>query len=409
MITRHVNIEIHELLKIMPVVLLRGARQSGKTTWARRYAKERGATFYTFDDPLTLSSARGDPMGWVSALPERVVIDEVQRAMEIMLPIKKVVDEKREIGRFFLTGSANPLLLPKMGDSLAGRMGIVDMYPFSQGEILEQKETFIEGVFAPTFTPSINGSLSLDQLAWLLVKGGFPSVQSFDREKDINRWIGAYIQTMLDRDVRDLSKIEGLREFPRLLRLLAARTSSLLNHAELSRALGCSHMTIHRYLDLLGVLFFINRLPGWYSNRGKRMTKSPKIHFCDTAFLAYLLDINAEKLVKDPMVMGTFLETFVFTELIKLQSWSSLNTHLYHFRDGSYEVDFILEKSDGQIVGIEVKRSQTLQKSDLRGLKHLKGIAKETFHRGIILHLGKQAQQIEEGIWALPLESLWQG
>ncbi len=408
MLHRFIEEELESYLDIMPVVLMTGARQTGKTTLMELLCKERGYTFYTFDDDLVLSSATRDPSGWLASIPKPVIIDEVQRVPEIFLPIKRDVDQNRAPGRYLLTGSANPLLLPRLGDSLAGRMGIIPLYPFSQGEIREQKGQFIETIFAEDLLPRSFVPLQIQTLYDIILRGGFPIAQTLANLSDVNRWVRAYLQTMMERDVRDISNIEGLRELPRLFHLLATRTANLLNMADLSRSLGISQPTLKRYIRLLETLYFVYLLPAWYSNLGKRIIKSPKLHVCDTAILSQLLDINKERLANTPSLAGQLLESFVFTELQKLRSWAKTSFELFHFRDGVYEVDFVLEKPDGSITGIEVKSGATIRSDDFKGLKHLKKLAGKKFHRGIVLHLGHQMQQLEPNLWAMPIQSFWE-
>ncbi|MBS0648458.1 MAG: ATP-binding protein [Verrucomicrobia bacterium] len=407
MLKRHIMKELNAHLNLMPVVLLKGARQAGKTTLVEEFAKERGYSYVTFDDEIPLASALRDPAGWIMSLPKPIIIDEVQRVPEIFLPIKREVDQNRTPGRYLLTGSANPLLSPRLGDSLAGRMGILNLFPFSQGEIQQKNETFLSKIFADSFTNENVDPFSPSALYQTILRGGFPSVQNLSDPKDIKRWVRSYLQTMMERDVRDLSNIEGLRDFPRLLQLLATRSAKLLNVADVARNMGMVTMTLSRYLGLLEALFMIYLLPGWYTNLGKRLIKSPKLHLCDTAIMAQLMDINEARLQGDPSLTGYFLETFVFTELLKQKSWSSIPFELYHFRDGDDEVDFILERPDRTIVGIEVKNARSLNKDDLKGLQHLQKIGKEHFKRGIILHPSDKIEFLGNDLWAVPLQLLW--
>jgi len=404
---RHIQEEVKAYLRIMPVVLITGARQTGKTTLVETIVRDDGFSYFTLDDELALSSARRDPSGWLASLPKPVVIDEVQRVPEIFLPIKLEVDQNRQPGQFLLTGSANPLLLPKLGDSLAGRMGVVPMLPFSQGELRHIKEQFLPRIFGETLLLEPGGPLSREALYQMLLRGGFPVVQSLPDMHDVHRWVHSYLQTMMQRDIRDISNIEGLLDFPRLFRLLATRSGALLNTSDLSRSLGMVSMTLNRYLKLLETLFFIYLLPAWYSNLGKRLVKSPKLHLCDTALLAQLLEVDKKRLQENPSLTGQFLESFVFAELLKQKSWAPFRLELYHFRDGDYEVDFVLERTDGTLVGIEIKSAQMLQEEDLRGLKHLKNLSKGKFLRGLVLHQGTQVQPLGDELWAVPLQALW--
>ncbi len=407
MYKRHILNELEQYLKIFPAVLLTGARQTGKTTLVDELAKNKGYYFVTLDDDLTLSNALRDPSGWIMALPKPVIIDEVQRAPEIFLAIKLDIDNNRVPGRYLLTGSSNPLLSPDLADSLAGRMGILNLYPLSQGELLRKEETFISRVFADTFKIEKVEPLILQNLYQMIIRGGFPLVQSLQEMQDVKRWFKSYLQTMLERDVTDIANIEGLREFPRLLRLLALRSSMVINVADLSRLLGMVSMTLNRYIGILEAIFFVNFLPAWYTNLGKRVKKSPKLHLCDTAMMAQLIDIDEVRLQNDQSLAGYFLETFIFSELRKQKSWSSIPCELFHFRDGDNKVDLVLEKPNGSIVGIEVTFSRSLNSDDSKGLRHLQKIAKKNFKRGIILHPGAQIEFLGDDVWAVPIQTLW--
>ncbi|MBI3211450.1 MAG: ATP-binding protein [Simkania negevensis] len=409
MLKRHITQELVAYLKIMPVVLVTGARQTGKTTLLEFIAGEWGFAFVSLDDELSLTNAKRDPSGWLASLSKPLIIDEVQRVPEIFLSIKRDVDQNRHPGRYLLSGSANPLLLPRLGDSLTGRMGIVNMLPFSQGELKGKRETFIEHIFGSELSFENFEPLILDELHTIFLRGGFPSVQSLKEKRDVNRWISSYLQTMMERDVRDIANIEGLREFPRLFKLLATRSGKLLNISEFARSLGMVSMSLHRYIRLLEALYFIYLLPAYFTNEGKRLIKSPKAHLCDTAMMAQLREVDEKQLKNDPSLSGEFLESFVFSELLKQKSWSNIPFEIYHFRDGDYEVDFVLERQDGSIIGIEVKSARLITSQDLRGLSHLKSLSKNRFKRGIVLHLGSQMETFSENLYGLPIQALWSG
>ncbi|NGX28892.1 MAG: hypothetical protein K940chlam1_01080 [Candidatus Anoxychlamydiales bacterium] len=408
MLKRFIEDEIKAYLKIMPVVLITGARQTGKTTLIEELAKNSNYTFVTFDDDLALSSALRDPSGWIESMPKPLIIDEVQRVPEIFLPIKKDVDQNRKPGRYILTGSANPMLLPKLGDSLAGRMGIVNMFPFSQSELHQKQEKFIENIFEDEMPNFSFNKLNIQDFHKMLLFGGFPPVQLFQNTDDVKRWIGSYLKTIMQRDVRNIANIATVHEFPRLFKLLATRSSMLLNKSEISRSLGLVNMTLKRYLHILETLFFIYLLPAWFINHGKRIIKSPKLHICDTAILGQLLEVDENRFFKDPSLLGHFLESFVFSELVKQKSWSKCKIELFHFRDRDHEVDFVLEKADGTIIGIEIKSTKTIKTDDLKGLRYLKTISKNKFKRGIILHFADHMQRIEKDIYSMPVQALWE-
>lgn len=408
MLKRNIQEELDAYLRLMPVVLVTGARQTGKSTLIEAIARDRNIPIVTFDDQFSLSNALRDPSGWLESLPKPIIIDEVQRVPEIFLAIKKDVDKNRIPGRYLLTGSANPLLLPRLGDSLAGRMGIVNMFPFSQGELRGIKEEFIHRIFADELSPCQFKPFSLDELCEMILRGGFPAVHQVPDLANVNRWVRSYLQTIMERDVRDISDIQGLRDFPRLFQLLATRSAGLLNISDLSRSLGMVNMTLSRYLRLLETLYFIHLVPSWYSNLGKRIVKTPKLHVCDSTILSQLLGVDKKRLQEDGSLFGQFLESFVFSELLKQRSWAPFPFDIYHFRDGDHEVDFVLEKPDKTIVGIEIKSSRKIDADDLRGLKHLQKIAGKHFKRGIILHQGDRIESLGENLWAFPIQSLWE-
>jgi uncharacterized protein len=391
-----------------PVVVLTGARQTGKTTLVQALARENGYAYTTFDDLSILRAAQEDPIGFLRRQPKPLILDEVQRVPELFLPLKQIVDEEQVVGQFLLTGSANPLLLPKLGDSLAGRMGILQMFPFSQGELLGKKEEFISWIFSPIFEARLFSKLNFEEFWLQIYKGGFPRVQYLKNETEIPIWIGSYLQSMLDRDIRDLSQIDGLQYFPDLFRLLATRSASLLNGSDIARTLKFSTSSIHRYLTLLETLFFIFRGPAWFSNRGKRITKSPKIYICDTGILCYLLKIDLTQFRTDPSLFGFILETFVASELLKQASWAEEKIEQHHFREGTQEVDIVLEQRDGTIVGIEVKSSATVRSTDFNGLKRLKELSSKKFLRGIILYTGSSVIPFGDDLWAVPMTALWE-
>lgn len=391
------------------VILLNGARQVGKTTLMKEICLEKGYFYLTFDDMAILSAAKNDPKGFIAGLQKPIILDEIQRVPELFLAIKMDVDTHQDKGRYALTGSANPLLLPKLGDSLAGRMEIFDLYPLSQGELHNTTEVFIDNIFDYKFNPlSIKTKeFSKQELYKAILKGGYPEIQNYD-EEDRSNWFKSYVSTILDRDVRDISNIEGLSQFPLLLKLLASRPGTLLNVADLSRSIKSSNPTIHRYLTLLQTIFFIRYQQPWHANLGKRLVKAPKTYFVDTGLLSYLLGINLEGAMANPYLMGGVLENFVVNELIKQASWSKARVSFYHFRtsDG-VEVDIVMENAAGEIIGIEVKSSSTVTTQDFKGLSYLAEELGDKFIRGIVIYTGTTSYPHSEKICALPISALW--
>lgn len=408
MIERHLEGVVRRALRDMPVVLVNGARQTGKTTLVRAIGDGRPAMRYvTLDDAATLAAAQVDPVGFVEGLGERVVFDEVQKAPELFPALKVAVDRRRSPGRFLLTGSADVLALPSLSESLAGRMEPRVLWPLSQGEIANVEEFFIGAMFARNPPrPIVTGSDRADVVQRAL-RGGFPDV--FSRSEARRRdWFDAYITTILQRDVRDLTEIEHLSAMPRILSLLAARAGALLNTADLSRTTGVPNTTMQRYLALLEHTFLLRLLPAWSSNRSTRLIKTPKVTLVDTGLLANLAGISSVRLRREPGLAGPLLENFVAVELWKQLGCSRVRAELFHFRThGGREVDLVLEADNGRIVGIEVKAAATIDRRDFTGLEALREVAGARFHRGVVLYTGTEPLPFGQRMFAMPIASVW--
>ncbi len=408
MIRRNIEEDLYAALTDTPVVLLNGARQTGKSTLALKLAKSIPAEYVTLDDAATLSAATFDPVGFIRNLSNTTIIDEVQKAPSLFPAIKVAVDRDRRPGRFLLTGSANVLLLPKLSESLTGRMEVVTLWPFSQGELLGCQEGFVENIFLEK-VPSLDKVSSEDvDLISKILTGGYPEIVQRKTPKRRNAWFASYISTLLQRDVRDLSNIEGLTDMPRLLTLLADRVGGVLNMSELSRSSGIPNTTLKRYLTLLEATYLLQPLPAWSRNLGKRLIKSPKIYLLDSGMAAYSTGQTRERLEQDPTFLGQLLETFVVNELRKQATWSDNPVSLFHFRTTTgKEVDIVLEDRQGRVVGIEVKASGVVQKRDFAGMEALAETCGKKFVRGIVLYRGDQVLPFGNRYLALPISALW--
>ncbi|MEE9293688.1 MAG: ATP-binding protein [Phycisphaerae bacterium] len=417
MYPRHITKNLLAALRDTPVVVLHGARQTGKTTLARQLAEsDHPANYVTLDQASALATLTRDPQGFVDELEGPVILDEIQRAPEIMLAIKAAVDRDHKPGRFLLTGSAHVLHLPKLADSLAGRMEVLTLRPLSQGELGGVREGFVDAVFAAKLPPwtararakSI-AALKRD-LAARILAGGYPeAVARKDRDRR-SQWFESYLSSILMRDVKDLSNITGLAEMPRLMIAIAGRAGGLLNHSELGRDVGLNNVTVKRYLALLAATFIVQTIRPWFSNRIKRVVKSEKIYLADSGLLAHVLDASPDSFSADPKMAGMLLENFVAVELMKQASWSRTRPSIWHFRDHrGHEVDFVLESPGGRkIVGIEVKSAATLKSADSQGLRVLSEAAGDRFHRGIVLYGGQEIMPLGRNLRALPISALWQ-
>jgi hypothetical protein len=391
-----------------PVVLIHGARQTGKTTLARWAAEGvHPARFLSFDDATVLSAALSDPSGFISSLSGPVVLDEVQRALSLFPAIKLSVDRDRRPGRFLLTGSAQVLLLPALSETLAGRMEIIPLWPFSQGELEGARERFLDAAFGRDLLASHGNAVSRLDLIDRALRGGFPEAQNRSPERR-GEWFGSYLTTILQREVRDLARIEGFAEMPRLLTLAAARVGGVFNASDLSRVAAVPLSTLKRYLALFEATFLVRFLPAWSANLKTRLVKAPKLYFSDTGLLSHLTAVVPDRLSLDPGLAGPLIENFLVMELVKQTSWSRSRPALMHFRASSGpEVDLVAEHPDGRIVGIEVKASATVESSDFRGLATLRELAGKRFHRGIVLYTGSEAVPFGSGFQALPMGAVW--
>ncbi len=407
MIQRNIQDSVRRAMADTPVVLLNGARQTGKTTLAQEMAGTPGFQYFTLDDAATLALAAGDPSGFIRNLAGPVVIDEIQKAPDLFPAIKLAVDEDRRPGRFLLTGSANVMTLPRLSESLAGRMEIIPLFPFSAGELIGKREGFVKRLFDGTIAKPKSNSARSD-LAARLVRGGYPEAVQRKTEDRRAAWFASYISTILQRDVRDLARVDGLHALPNLLKLLAARASGLLNLADVGRDAGLPHTTLTRYLALLETVFLVHRLPAWSPNLGKRLVKSSKLHLVDTGLACHLIGTDARRLTEDRSLLGRMLETFVVGELRKQLSWTDPRTALYHFRTAAgSEVDVLLEKADGTVAGVEVKASATVGASDFAALMELRDQLGKRFRAGVVFYTGDQLVPFGDKLWLVPLPALW--
>lgn len=410
MIHRNLTPALQAALADTPIVLLTGARQTGKSTLVQDVAATiHPARYLTFDDAGVLSAAHTDPAGFLASLDGAVVLDEVQRVPELFLALKAAVDRDRRPGRFLLTGSANVLLLPRLADTLVGRMEILTLWSLSQGEIEGRSEGFIDALFAHALPPLKSSSETWTKLLDRLLVGGYPEVLTRATEERRSAWFNSYITTLLQRDVRDLAQIEGLTSVPRLLTLLATRATALLNFAELSRSIAMPQSTLKRYLTLLETTFLLCPLPAWSSNVGKRLVKAPKMVLSDTGLLTALSTLRKERLLTDRGLAGPLLENFVVMELRKQTLWSRTRPQVFHFRtQNGQEVDVVLEDSAGRLIGIEVKASATISTYDFKGLRSLAEMAGSRFHRGVVLYTGTEPLPFGPQFSALPISALWE-
>jgi predicted AAA+ superfamily ATPase len=387
-------------LRAMPVVVLTGARQVGKTTLAQ--AGQPSRIFVTLDDVGVLGQARAEPDSLLSARP--LTIDEVQREPDLLLAVKRQVDRRRNAGDFLLTGSANLRLLGSVAESLAGRAVYLELAPFCPVEWVGRRDRLapIDRLFEPEFDlrqwPKEEG----DWQKWLL-RGGFPSALAAESDEVRRVWFSGYVQTYLERDLRHLSAISNLPDFQRLMALAANRAARLVNQSDLARDAGLPQATAHRYLNLLETGCLITRLSPYTTNPSTGLVKARKLFWNDCALAAWLAGIKSPEALSTRLDAGFWLEQAIFQTF---QTWCSLDPssrRLYYWRDrNGREVDVILEK-DGALVAFEIKTSAQVGVSDAEGIRAFSECVarRKIFRRGVVLH-GGQARPLGEEIFALP-------
>ena len=385
---RFARARLEEALTDTPVVLVHGPRQCGKTTLARLVGDAAGYTYITFDDDVQLAAARFDPIGFVADLPEKVILDEVQRVPELFLALK--------------------LLVPKLADSLAGRIEILRLHPLAQCEIAGSPPRFLDRLFNSEFKNRRYDRLGTE-LAERIVAGGYPAALTRATQRRRMVWYRDYVETLVQRDIRDLARINSLDTLPRLLQLGAGQTAHLMNIAEMAGSFQLSRPTIRDYVTLLERVFLLEHLPPWHTSQLSRLIKTPKLHMGDTGVAAALLGLDGPALLKNRALFGQLLETFVFQELRRQASWHETALSFYHFRDkDGAEVDLVLEQGVRAVAGIEVKAAATVTETDFRGLRKLQADAGERFVVGVVLYDGEASVGFGPGLFAVPIRALWE-
>ena len=435
---RRAERQLIEALEDSPVVLIHGPRQCGKTTLAQMVCvpatlsplpepptpegqtagpvepHRRDYQYLSFDDTVIRAAADADPMGFVANLPERVILDEVQHVPELFGALKLEVDRCRIPGRFLLAGSTNVLLLPRLADSLAGRMQIVRLHPLSQSELEATGATgrdaghgFLDALFGGEFKMHRTDRLGI-RLAERIVAGGYPAALARPTPRRQANWYRDYIDALVQRDVRSLARIGALDALPRLLALAANQSARLLNVSSLASPFQVTRPTINDYVALLERIFLLERLPPWHSNRASRLVKTPKLHLGDTGVACSLLGIAAPGLTRDGSMLGQLVETFVFQEIRRQASWLDERFAFYHYRDrDKVEVDIVVERGNF-VAGVEVKAGATAKGSDFNGLRKLARTAGARFAGGVVLYDGEFSLSFGDGLYAVPLRRLWE-
>jgi predicted AAA+ superfamily ATPase len=366
--------------------------------------------YISLDESAYLQAAQSDPISFIAELPDYVTIDEVQRAPELFLAIKRSVDTDRRPGRFLLTGSANLLQLPRLADSLAGRMECLYLHPLSAAEAANAPGRFLDKWLGGTLETKIEatGRLHPSELPDRLLAGGYPEPRTRTPRR-ARQWYRNYIKSIIERDIHDVAEVKAGADVARLLELLAHRTGQLLNVASLAKEVQLDRETVERYLSILEKLFLVRRLPAWHRNSAKRLIKAPKLHVCDSGLCGTLAELRAEEWIVKRHSFGHLLESAILQELIAQSSWTDPDLRFWHYRDkDQVEVDCVITRGQ-QVWGVEIKASATVGRSDTKGLRRLAANSGQDFQAGIVFYDGQSCLPLGDSkYWAVPISKLWE-
>ncbi len=389
-------------------VALLGARQVGKSTLVAEIASnEHPARLISLDDDATAGAARADPTGFIADITGPVAIDEIQRAPQLLLAIKRRLDADQTRGQFLLTGSANILSLPTVTDALPGRVEYLTLWPLTQGELHDVRESFIDRLF-DGHVPKLTGMpVGRRGLAPMLVTGGYPEAQG-RTPRGRARFFSSYIASIIGRDLDDVANVRNVENIERLLSVIATRSGGLTSFHGVGADLGLDANTVRSHTKILEDLFLVRQLKPWHVNLGSRQIKSSKTYVVDSGLLGYLIGANEGRIAEEGTIAGTVLESFVAMELLRQADWTEHPVQLFHYRDKQQrEVDVVLERHDGDVVGIEVKASATPKAEDFAGMRHLRDKLGDRFKSGVVLHTGADTLPFGDRLAAVPVAGLW--
>jgi predicted AAA+ superfamily ATPase len=419
MIERHLKPVVIEALRDFPVVAVLGARQTGKTTLVQALSSGPWpARYLTLDDRAVLDAVLTDPDGFVDGLELPVILDEVQRAPDLLRSVKRAVDRDRRPGMFLLTGSANVLTMRAVSESLAGRVALLELHPFSMAELARSRapsqnlENLFRSRSASEFLgglPSASSEMSRRGIAERILSGGYPVPALMKPGRGRVQWFESYRATYLERDLREIARVMSLPNFGRLLTAAALRTGQILNTAGISRDLGIPMRTVRRHLGLLETTYQVTTVRPYYRNVGKRLVKRPKLYFTDTGLAAHLTASENWDLLERQGRAGAMVETFVAAELRKLAAIASQRTEIHFWQThAGREVDFLLVRGD-RLVAIEVKWAQRVSKGDVANLESCRRDLAGSLGLSVLLYSGTNAFALDDHTVVVPFAVLLAG
>jgi predicted AAA+ superfamily ATPase len=412
-IQRSITPTIYDLLRDFKIVSINGPRQSGKTTLVKEIADKLGMAYYTFDDDATKIAAKSDPVNFIKRLSlSPCVIDEIQMVLEVVGAMKRIVDERDQNGMFLLTGSADLFKISTIKESLAGRMVSVSLYPLSFFEINANSANMVDMLFENALVSYRYDAIEYQRIVENILSGGYPPILG-KSEKSRDMWFESYIEARIEKDLSLIKRVskENKSEIAKLLRILAANTSNLLRYRSLAKHLSIKDITVKSDIEILEALFLIRRINPYFTNKGKREIKAPKVAFIDTGLASHLIDADADALILSQReTLGNLVENFVYSELLKQTTYAQKSVKIYHYRDADYKVDQVLERKDGKIVAIEVKSGTNIKEEQLKSLIRLAQNAGGNFLHGFVFYGGDKILPISKGdytFWLIPLAVLF--
>lgn len=408
MFTRFILNKVKTALDFSPITYLSGPRQAGKSTLVELFSNK-DREFISLDNTDALLSAHKSPREFIMARQNLCTIDEIQRCSALMLPIKESVDKSKIPGHFLLTGSANILNIPKLADSLAGRMIILKLFSLSVGEILGSQNKWLDFIFTEKipdiFTNIID--ISYEDLCSFIIKGGYPVVHQNINNEQRKAWFESYIQTMIERDLREITNFGDITRMHRLFSNISLKSATMLNVLDIGRDCQIPAASVTLYLAALESIFLLSKIPAYFTNLQKRLVKAPKFYLHDTGILCSRLNITEYSTFNERSEWGSIVETFIYGELKKQLSWNASRIEILHYRTyHGREVDFVLEAPNRDIIGIEVKTSRNISANFAKGLHHLQSEVGDKFKAGIVLYMGDETLPLGKNIWAVPMKCI---
>ena len=388
------------------VVILSGSRQCGKTTTSKIMV-DKNSTYRTLDDSTLFQAAKNDPQGFVKLSKGTMIIDEIQRVPELITAIKKAVDENTRYGQYLITGSVNIQTLPTVKESLAGRVKKIRLRPLTQGEIIKKEPQFLYRLKTQDFVN--NNGYDKEKISEIIFRGGFPEPLNYKDKSERAAWYKDYLNTVIEFDLHDISNIKRQDSLKELVAIIASFSSKFIDKSKITASLSIANQTLDSYLGVLENTYLVDKLIPWLKTDYERVNKQSKYFITDTGLMASLLNWKEDDLILDADKSGKIFETFVYNQLISQVELDNNEYELYHYRDREKrEIDFIIQDSNGNIYGIEVKAGSSVTKDQFKHLKWFgQNLAKGKSFTGIVLYTGEHVIPFGENMLAVPMNNLW--